>query len=217
MRTTTAALYQGYPFDRLRRRLGLAPTDPEAIDPLDAASMSGPELDQLDPEGLDDYTLADAYESAAALGDDARTARFAAVLAAREPSSLANLDRRALFATLVRAALAGEDVAGAMATLDRAQGVDRALAGGRDRDTYETWRAEVNVRVGRPDEALRVYRGLIAGSPDPAIPLDAAETLFDAGFEDEARELAREALDRAEAADDEAAIATAKAFLLDGP
>ena len=81
MRPTTAALYQGYPFDRLRRRLGLAPTDPDAIDPHDTASMSGSELDKLDPNALDDYNLAEAYESAAALGADVRTARFASVLA----------------------------------------------------------------------------------------------------------------------------------------
>src|SRR5262249_15079196 len=32
-RPWTANLYQGYPFDRLRRRLDLGPTDPESVDP----------------------------------------------------------------------------------------------------------------------------------------------------------------------------------------
>jgi tetratricopeptide (TPR) repeat protein len=216
MRPTTAALYQGYPFDRLRRRLGLAPTDPETVDPLDAASMSGPELDKLDPEGLDDYTLAEAYESAASLGEDARTARFASTLVARDPSSLARLDRRALFATLVRHELASGSTAGAMEKLNRAQEVDLELSDGLDRKTYETWRAEVYVRVGLAQQALQVYQGLVQEPPDPALALDAVETLFDAGFEAEARVMARKALELAESSDDIQAIDQAKAFLFKG-
>jgi tetratricopeptide (TPR) repeat protein len=217
LRPTIAALYQGYPFDRLRRRLGLPPTDPDALDPLDATSMSGPELDNLDPDALDDYALAEAYESAAALGDDRRTARFAEALATRDPSSLARLDLRALFATLIRREIAESSSEGAMARLDRAQAVDRELNAGRDRKTYETWRAEVHVRLGRPEAALAVYQSLARESPDPAVPLDAADTLLDAGFDEQARLMAREALDLAEAADDEEAIGKAKAFLLEGP
>ena len=34
-RASTRALYKGYPFDRLRRRLGLECVDPAAVDPLD--------------------------------------------------------------------------------------------------------------------------------------------------------------------------------------
>jgi tetratricopeptide (TPR) repeat protein len=215
LRPTTLALYQGYPFDRLRRRVGLSPTDPEAIDPLDAASMSGPELDKLDPEALDDYTLLDAYESAAALGDDARTARFASSLADRDPSDLTRLDLRALFATLVRRELAEGSTDRAMGRLDRAQAIDRALNDGLGWKTYETWRAEVYVRVGQAQEAVRVYRGLIQDNADPALALDAADTLLDAGFGEEARLMAREALELAEAADDLPAIETAKAFLFD--
>lgn len=214
-RPTTAALYQGYPFDRLRRRLGLAPSDPEAVDPLDAASMSGAELDKLDPEALDDYTLGEAYESAAALGVDARTARFASVLAARDPSSMARLDLRALFATLVRRELEEGSTEGAMARLDRAKEVDLALTGGLDGRTFETWKAEVFVRTGNAPGAVRVYQDLIRNPPDPALALDAAETLHDAGFEEEAKMMAREALDLAESADDGPAIEKAKAFLFE--
>ena len=216
MRPTTALLYQGYPFDRLRRRLDLPPTDPEAVDPLDAASMSGTELNKLDPATLDDYTLADAYESAAALGDDRRTARFADVLATRDPSSLARLDLRALFATLVRREIADDSTAGALGRLDRAQAVDFELTGGRDRRTYEIWRAEAHVRLGNPDEAVRVYRALVQDSPDPALALDAAETLLDAGFDTQARVMAQQALDLAEAGGDEDVVEKAKSFLLDG-
>jgi len=214
LRPTTASLYQGYPFDRLRRRLGLAPTDPEAIDPLDAASMSGPELDKLDPEALDDYNLADAYESAAALGDDARTARFASVLAGRDPTSLTRLDRRALFATLICRSLSIESTEEAMAWLDRAQEVDRVLNGGRDLKTYETWRAEVYVRVGEPVRAVEVYQELVEDPADPPLALDAAETLIDAGYEAEARTLAQRAIDLAEPLGDLEVIDRAKSYLL---
>jgi tetratricopeptide (TPR) repeat protein len=213
-RKSTALLYQGYPFDRLRRRLGLEPTDPEAIDPLDAASMSGPELDKLQPADLDDYTLAEAYESAAALGDDRRTARFAGVLAIREPSSLARLDLRAMFATLVRQELAEEATIGALAWIDRAQEVDLALTGGRDEQTYEVWRAEVYVRVGKPDEAVEVYQALLEESSDARLALDAAETLIDAGFDEEGRAMAHQALELAVEADQAEIIEQAKWLLL---
>jgi tetratricopeptide (TPR) repeat protein len=214
LRRTTALLYQGYPFDRLRRRLGLAPTDPDAIDPLDAASMSGSDLDQLDPAELDDYTLLDAYESASALGDDRRTARFATVLSAREPSSLARLDLRAFFATLVRRELAEDSTSGALGAIDRAQEVDRALTGGRDRRTYEVWRAEVFVRVGQPEQAVGVYRAILRESPDAWVAIDAAETLLDAGFDEPGRILAQQALELAEASDQEDLIERAKLLLL---
>jgi tetratricopeptide (TPR) repeat protein len=214
MRRTTTLLYQGYPFDRLRRRLGLEPTDPEAIDPLDAASMSGPELDKLAPADLDDFALADAYESAAALGEDRRTARFASILAGREPSSLARLDRRALFATLVRHELAEDSTTGALVWIDRAQAVDLALNDRRDRQTYEIWRAEVFVRVGEPDQAMKVYNELIRESKDAWLAIDAAETLLDAGFDDQGRTMARSALDRAELSDQLDVIERAKELLL---
>jgi tetratricopeptide (TPR) repeat protein len=212
MRPTTALLYQGYPFDRLRRRLGLPPSDPEAIDPLDAASMSGPELDKLNPLELDDYTLAEAYESAAALGDDSRTARFAEVLAARDPLTLARLDVRALFATLVRRELARDSTSGALERIDRAQVVDQALTGGRDRRNFEIWRAEVFVRVGQAEEAIRVYQALIDESPDPWLAIDAAETLLDAGLVDEGQAIARQALELAGALGDAEVIERAKAL-----
>ena len=201
-RPASARLYQGYPFDRLRRRLGLPPTDPDAIDPADPASMSGPELDRLDPAGLDDFALAEAYESASALGDDARTARFAGPLAARDPAALARLDRPALFATLVRQALADEEPEVALSRIDRAEEVDEALDGGRDRRRYETWRAELYARVGRPDASAAVYRELLKREKEAALALDAAETLVDNEHEEEAREFARLALELANRAGD---------------
>ena len=176
--------------------------------------MSGDELDRLDPAGLDDFALAEAYESAAALGEDARTARIAAVLAARDPFALARLDRPALFATLVRQALADDEPDLALAQIDRAEAVDRAVADGRDLRRYETWRAELNARIGRPDASALVYRTLLDEHPDPALALDAAETFLDNEHDEHAREFARSALELARLAGDRAVAARAEGFLL---
>jgi hypothetical protein len=79
-RPSAVALYQGYPFDRPRHRLGLPPRNPAAIDPIEIGFMIGAELDSLDIATLDNHALADAYRSAVPLGDDARTTRFATAL-----------------------------------------------------------------------------------------------------------------------------------------
>ena len=86
-RVSTRALYKGYPFDRLRRRLGLECVDTTAVDPLDLGCAAPDELDLLDPPALDDARLIDAASSAAGLGDDARTVRFAAELVRRGSQS----------------------------------------------------------------------------------------------------------------------------------
>lgn len=41
-RPTAAAIYRGYPFDRLRHRLGLEPIDPNAVDPAEPACAQEP-------------------------------------------------------------------------------------------------------------------------------------------------------------------------------
>lgn len=86
-RAPTARLYQGYPFDRLRRRLGLTPNDPATLDPGELASMSGTDLGRLDPAALNDPRLAEAYQSASCLRDKAASDRFAAELVRRDAPS----------------------------------------------------------------------------------------------------------------------------------
>jgi tetratricopeptide (TPR) repeat protein len=187
-RPRTAALYQGYPFDRLRRRLGLEPIDPGAVDIEDLTCAGALELDRLDPAALDDIRLADAFESAAGLQDDARTVGFAAALARRRAPRLNRLDLPALFAPLVRQALAKVRPEEALEWLDRA----RALEPNPARRTFEVWRAEVLARSGDPDAALRTYQALLERTPaDIALAQDAALTLLDKGYEDHARLLFR--------------------------
>src|SRR5262249_39568206 len=75
-RPATAPLYAGYPFDRLRRRLGLEPDSPTTTDPADFACMSSRELAALDPTSLPPNDRAEAARSAHALGDPDLAARF---------------------------------------------------------------------------------------------------------------------------------------------
>ena len=217
-RPSAVRLYQGYPFDRLRRRLGLETVDPDAVDPAEPATMAPADLDALDPAALDGLALAEAFASALALGDDARTARFAAALAAADPVdaarhlAAAGAEPSAAFATLVRVALADDDVPGALAAVDRALAAD-AATGGAQAAAYTTWRAEILARAGQPDAALAVYRQLLDANPTALVALDAAETMLDNGHDDHARTLTRLARDLAQEADDHALADRAEALL----
>ncbi len=211
-RPRTAALYQGYPFDRLRRRLGLELVVPAAVDPDDLTCAAGAELDRLDPAALDDLRLADAFESAAGLGDDARTVRFAAVLARRPAPRLTRLDRAALFAPLVRQALAAGQAEAALHWLDRARALEPEPS--RGQRTFTIWRAEVQARSGDPDGALATYQCVLDAAPsDAVLALDAAETLLDNGYEEHALPFLRQAHDRARQAGDSTTAQRAGALL----
>src|SRR5262249_41745166 len=91
-RPSAVAMYQGYPFDRLRRRLNLDLVDARTIDADDLSCASAAELQELTPEELDDSRLAEAFESAAGLRDDPLTARFASELSRRNLEGLDHLD-----------------------------------------------------------------------------------------------------------------------------
>lgn len=219
-RARTAELYGGYPFDRLRRRLGLAPHDPNLVEPDDPSCMSGSELDRLDPAGLNDMRLGEAFTSAAGLGDDRRTARFATALAGRGAAALAQagVDLTRLFASLVRQAMAEGEPADALRWLDCAQDIRPPLSGSAHERTFATWRAEVLARSDQPDAALAVYQRLLEHAPgDARLALDAAETLFDRGYPDQAAPLARQALDCARAAGDAPTLARAESLLANLP
>ena len=161
-RPSALLLYQGYPFDRLRRRLGLELVYPNAVDLQDLGCASGEELDRLDPATLDDSRLVEAFTSAAGLRDDARTARLASELLKRRPAAMASLDLTAVVSPLVRLAMGRNDYKAALSWLKEA----RSMSGGDTATTLEIWRAEVFARAGRPDSAMVVYERLI--TPDAA-------------------------------------------------
>ncbi|MEA2632803.1 MAG: hypothetical protein QOE66_3022 [Chloroflexota bacterium] len=209
-RPGTAELYQGYPFDRLRRRLGLDPVDPATLDLEDVSCMSEAELDALDPAAPEDVRLADAFQSAAGLRQDDRTSRFAAELVRRNSPSLARLDLASLFAPLVRQAMSAQDPGRAIAWLDRA----RAIASGSGRRTFDIWNAEIFARTGDPEAALKTYEAVLERTPsDLALAFDAAGTLLDQGYEEYARPLLLHARDQARLAGDARAAERAQEIL----
>lgn len=188
-RPTHAAVYQGYPFDRLRRRLGLLEPGDDAND-LSCASEI--ELDQLDATGLDDSRLAEAFDSTAPLRNDTLTARFAAELVRRASPSLARLAPDSVFAPLVRESLRADEPDQALQWLDRA----REILTADDARTFAVWSAEIHARTGNPDAALRTYQELLEHA-DAALALDGAETLLDNDHPEQAIPLLVEARDRA--------------------
>ena len=90
-RARVAELYGGYPFDRLRRRLGLDLAITAAIDADDVTCMSPAELRGLDPAKLDDARLVEACASASALGLPDTFARLADAFSARDAANAAEL------------------------------------------------------------------------------------------------------------------------------
>ena len=113
-------LYQGYPFDRLRHRLGLEPDNPALVDLDDLTCASPEQLDSIDPTTLDDPRLVDAIASAVGLRDDTRTARLAAEYLARQHVTIPRLDLAELVSPLVRLAIERQDPDGAIRWIERA-------------------------------------------------------------------------------------------------
>ncbi len=195
-RGSSLSMYQGYPFDRLRRRLGLDLVHPATVDPDDFSCASAAELSDQVAGELDDARLIETFRSAAGLRDDALTARFATELTKRETGLLGHIDLTTLYAPLVRHSMKGSHAGEALAYLEQA----RALGSATSRPTFDTWRAEIYTRTGRPDLAASIYETLVLDSVSaPQVALDAAETFLDNGhlaearaFLDRARELARD-------------------------
>jgi tetratricopeptide (TPR) repeat protein len=194
-RLTAQRLYQGYPFDRLRRRLGLPPNEPDAVDSDDLSCAAPWELAALDPATLDDRRLADAVASASGLLDDGITAPLGAELL-RRSLPIAGAHLIGVVAPLVRRASHSGDPNAAIDWIERA----RTRADARTAERLDVWRAEILARAGRPDEAVRVYRGLVGPDAKGAsMALDGALTLIDNRHLGEARSLLHAARDLARA------------------
>jgi tetratricopeptide (TPR) repeat protein len=160
-RPSSAGLYQGYPFDRLRRRLGLDLADPASVDSADLSCAGEAELKALVPTELDDHQLVEAFLSAVGLHDDSIAAPIAEELLRRRPEGLRRVAADSLCAGLVRRAMQSQRPEAALEWIEQA----RPLAEPAQRRTLDVWRAEVLARSDRPDEAARVYRDLTASSP----------------------------------------------------
>jgi len=194
-RPSARGLYHGYPFDRLRRRLGLDLIDSGMVDPADLGCASPAELDQLDPAALDDSLLAEAVRSAAGLADDDRTARLAAELLGRKPTTMPKVDLAAAVAPLVRRAMSQQSSDSALDWIERA----KAMADPGTGKKLDIWRAEILTRAGRPDSARTIYLDLVTNdAAGAALALDGAETLLEYGHLDQAQPLLIRARDLAD-------------------
>jgi tetratricopeptide (TPR) repeat protein len=191
-RASTRALYKGYPFDRLRRRLGLECVDATAIDPLDLGCANHKELDRLDLGTLNEMQLADAAASAAGFLEDARTARLAAELVTRQGRAARAADWTPLVSALLREAMSRDDPDAALSWIERA----RPMADALTNTTLDVWSAEILARQGRGEAALDVYRRVIDTAGAPAA-LDGALTLIDTGHDEEAAQLLAQAAEMA--------------------
>lgn len=178
-RPSTALLYQGYPFDRLRRRLGLPLDDPETVDRDDLACASGFELDRLDISALTDSRLVEAFESSIALGDDARSARFAEAALARPRPADCAISPLELIAPIVRNAIASEGIDTTIRTIERiverTTWIDSACE-----STLAIWRGELHARAGRIAQAYELIQNTLMILPDAEIAFEAAATLAEA-------------------------------------
>ncbi|SIO05211.1 hypothetical protein SAMN05444166_2211 [Singulisphaera sp. GP187] len=208
-RPRTAILYQGYPFDRLRRRLGLELDNPASVDLDDPSCMSEDDLDRLVLEPLTGPSLAEAYLSATAFGDDRRTARIAAQLLKAPGMDSSRVVNPDLFAVLVREAIRVDNPREAQRWLERG----RATHGGRDRRTYDIWDAEIHARTGDPDAASAQYRTLLSeGGLETSQLLDAVEDLLLNGHAEHAGPLLELAKERADREGDPLNIARARSL-----
>lgn len=209
-RSRTVALYQGYPFDRLRRRLGLPLEDPAVVDPADASCMSEQELDRLDPNQLGDDAVADAYRSAAGLRDDRRTAQFAARLVQIASPAIAHQVTADVFAVLVREAMRAHDPNQALDWLAIAR-QSHPMVDGR---TCGIWSAEIHARSGNPDAAVDIYRSMLDESRlDTPLLIDAAEDLLTNGHSEHAAALLELAAQQAEREQDHRSLARIRRIL----
>ena len=187
-RASHQRIYQGYPFDRLRRRLGLIGPDsnPAALDPADIGCMSESELDALELKSLEDHRLAEAVESSAPFLDDDRTARFAKALLEHGSELVKRIPPESLVAPRIRLAIGAGDPELAVRLVDQASD----LYEGRFRQTVLIWKAEILAQAKLGERAFEIYRALMETEPNrAALAADGAETLRAHGYQELAAEL----------------------------
>jgi hypothetical protein len=171
-------LYQGYPFDRLRNRLGLPGVDQALVDPDDLSCAPATQLRELAPESLSDARLAEAYRSAAGLKDDSLTEGFAAELLRRTSTSWPSFDLQQLVAVLIRESLRRGQYEQAFRWLDQA--ID--LGTPTDSAVLSRWKAELWARRGEIARSVAIYQDLLDSSQTLGLAeaaIDAATTLLD--------------------------------------
>jgi tetratricopeptide (TPR) repeat protein len=127
--------------------------------------MGAAELGGLRPEDLSTDELARAYQAAHKLDAQELAAHFAQALVAR-PAQEGQADRWPWYSFLIQKAVRDGDPDAALNHVDEGEKADCEHNGGKRRDDYELWRAQVHARRGEPEAAEDVFRRLIERGPD---------------------------------------------------
>jgi tetratricopeptide (TPR) repeat protein len=221
MRAVAADLYAGYPFDRLRNRLGLALDDPSSVDPTDPSCMSELRLGALDLKGLPRLRLLEVLRSSHALGGAALAAPAARALARMAPESLLDENEPSILTVLYDDASARGDWAEALSWCDTAI---HSIASSHTRehgDPNESRLARVHshrgvalARLGDCDAAEVAFTKAIEASRQQArAALDAAYVFHEVGDDERARGMATIATELGEDASDFEAVEGATELL----
>jgi hypothetical protein len=209
-----------YDFDRLRRKLGLAPApgtpgapatgggEPGATGggapaaPLDIPAMGTAELAGLNAEGLTFEQLEQAYQAAQKLDAEELAAHFARALVSRPPQP-DRPDRFPWYSYLSQRALKEGNTDAALDLVNEGEKADCEHNEGRRRNDYELRRGQVHVRRGEVDAAEDVFRRLIERVPsNPRFRVAAAEAMLSLRQGARALRFAEEGVAAAQAAND---------------
>jgi tetratricopeptide (TPR) repeat protein len=165
---------QGYDFNRLRRKLGLAETPTAASATtavaapppasVDIASMGASDLAGLQPDALAPAQLEQAYQTAVKLAAHDLAALFARAAVARPPQP-GNTDRFAFWSFLTQQALAEGKTDDALNYVNEGEKDDCEHNEGRRRNDFEWRRGQVHVKRGEADQAKDVFDRLIERAP----------------------------------------------------
>jgi hypothetical protein len=184
-RPMTALPQTGYPFDRLRNRLGLKLHDGDLVDPSDVSCMSERQLEALQTDLWEIPLLHDAFRSAyGLLGRSAAVVgRLARQIVDRDGDALAGTQADALLDAAVCSTLTREDLAQAVGYLDRYDARTKPEDARPSRRAYiEAWRAAIAAEksAGGVDGATALAQS--GASLEARGTLQCANRLLDLGF-----------------------------------
>jgi tetratricopeptide (TPR) repeat protein len=182
-----------YDFNRLRRKLGLAASEPAAATAsADISVMSAADLAALEIEKLEDSRLHDAFQAAQRLDAGELAANFAQHLVKRSGGPA---DRFPIFQFLARHAAQSGNAAEAQSWIDAGLKHDCEHNEGRRRNDYEFRRAKLHLDAKEPDAAYDAFKRVLERTPsDLDVLLSATEGMLRAGKRDRAAEFAEQGL-----------------------
>jgi tetratricopeptide (TPR) repeat protein len=190
-----------YDFDRLRRKLGLLESKPDAPSSAggvgDIATMGAADLAALPIETLPDAQVELAYQTAQKLDAHELGVRFAQALIARPPSA-EKTDRFPWYAYLLQRALAEGRNDAALDLVDAGEKADCEQNEGKRRNDYEFRRGQIHAKRGEADQAHDVFQRLInRAPPNPRYNGSAAEAMLTLKQPAEALRFAEDGLTKA--------------------